>query len=91
MISYLDKFKRAIPNKLIDKIIQVVRAGRTDLRKSTSINGDRLIFLFEVYNKYLIGTKTENINCGGCRVRVWSRLDSVVKQLEAEGWALAMN
>lgn len=64
---------RLIPKEDLIKIAEVVERGIERLRVSTSLNGDDLKYLFEVYNKYLT-YEDEDINCSGCRSKVWGKM-----------------
>lgn len=84
MITFKEKAERAIPADLLNELVEQVKKGKQDLKNSLAINGDRMVFFFEVYNRYLAGTKKEKIDCKGCRTRVWGKLEMLANEIESE-------
>jgi len=70
-------FKRCfetVPESLFESIVRVVSKCEEDRKKGLKIKRERLAYLFKIYNEYLAGTKEEDIDCPGCRVRVFGKM-----------------
>lgn len=72
-----------MPEEVKDSLKRVVEDSKDDLKNKGSIKRERMEYLFKIYNRYLAGRgNSEDVNCMGCRVKVWGKLVGLVDLVE---------
>lgn len=82
---FFERAYRVIPKNLLPGISRVVEKSEKEFKGSGSISRERMEYMFKVYNRYLSGSVEEDIDCKGCRTRVWGKMLMLGKDIREKG------
>jgi len=77
-----ERLMRSAPKDVQEKLIEIVDKMKVDSREMGAFKGHHLEFVFAVYNRYLTGSRKEDINCKGCVAKVWGKVQMIVDGLK---------